>query len=133
MSTVGTVQPGSGQASFASAATQILGKDDFLKLFVTQMQHQDPMNPTGDKEFMGQMAQFSSLEQLTNVAKALDEMNFASQTAHAVALLGKTLTWERKDGTLGSGVAGSVSFTDGAIVVDVGDEEIEPAAVRSVR
>ena len=48
----------------------ILGKDDFLKLLVTQLQHQDPMNPMDDKDFMGQMAQFSSLEQITNMVSA---------------------------------------------------------------
>ena len=47
-----------------------LGKDDFLKLFVAQMQHQDPMNPTDNSEFMAQMAQFSSLEQMSNMAKS---------------------------------------------------------------
>ena len=45
-----------------------MGKDDFLKLFVAQLQHQDPMNPMEDSEFMGQMASFSTLEQITNMA-----------------------------------------------------------------
>ena len=47
-----------------------LGKDQFLKLFVAQLQHQDPMNPMQDTEFMGQMASFSTLEQVTNLATA---------------------------------------------------------------
>ena len=47
-----------------------MGKDDFLKLFVAQLQHQDPMNPMDDSEFMGQMASFSMLEQITNMAAA---------------------------------------------------------------
>jgi hypothetical protein len=47
-----------------------LGKDQFLKLFVAQLQHQDPMNPMQDQDFMGQMASFSTLEQVTNMAKA---------------------------------------------------------------
>ena len=53
----------SGTLGAAAAGTNpnaILGKDDFLKLLVTQLQHQDPMNPMDDKDFMGQMAQFSS-------------------------------------------------------------------------
>ena len=47
-----------------------LGKDQFLKLFVAQLQHQDPMNPMQDQDFMGQMASFSTLEQVTNLATA---------------------------------------------------------------
>src|SRR3712207_9031435 len=63
-----------------------LGKDQFLKLFVAQLQHQDPMNPMQDQDFMGQMASFSTLEQVTNMAKA-------SELTQSVGLLGRTVTY----------------------------------------
>src|SRR3954453_8706170 len=84
--TAGTTQAGSGKAAS-------LGKDDFLKLFVAQLQHQDPMNPMQDGEFMGQMAQFSTLEQVTNSAKANDQMAANLGMSQALGLLGKTVTY----------------------------------------
>ena len=59
-----------------------LGKDDFLKLLVTQLQTQDPMNPMDDTQFISQMAQFTSLEQMKN-------MNTSVQMTQATSYIGK--------------------------------------------
>src|SRR4051795_1544484 len=61
-------------------------KDLFLKLMVEQMSRQDPMNPTDSDQWLAQMAQFNSVEQLGNLVTA----NSQSQ---AVGLLGKTVTY----------------------------------------
>jgi flagellar basal-body rod modification protein FlgD len=80
--------PGQG----ADSATSGLGKDAFLKLLVTQLQYQDPLNPTENEEFVAQLAQFSQVEQLTTANDSLEtlytamaSMNNASMTQ----LLGK--------------------------------------------
>ena len=57
-----------------------LGRDDFLNLLVTQLQHQDPLNPMDSTDFTAQLAQFSSLEQLSNMSSQLGELT-QSQTA----------------------------------------------------
>src|SRR6476469_5100338 len=89
-----------------------LGKDDFLKLLVTQLQHQDPMNPMDDKDFMGQMAQFSTLEQITNMAQSTSQMGAETQVSQSIALIGHQVTFARQDGTTGSGLASSVTLND---------------------
>ena len=126
----------SGALGAAAAGTNpnaILGKDDFLKLLVTQLQHQDPMNPMDDKDFMGQMAQFSSLEQITNMSSALQRMDHSNQLSQSVGLIGRTVTYAQGDGTLASGVASSVSTDENdAISIKIGDASISPADVREV-
>jgi flagellar basal-body rod modification protein FlgD len=53
--------------------SDVLGKDDFLRILMTQLQNQDPMNPMQDKDFIAQMATFTSLEQMTNMNKMLEQ------------------------------------------------------------
>lgn len=58
-------------SSFGSAAQDIMGKDDFLQLLITQLRHQDPLNPVDNEAFIAQLAQFSSLEQMQNMNDSL--------------------------------------------------------------
>ena len=68
-----------------------LGKDDFLKLLITQLSHQDPTQPLEDREFVAQMAQFSTLEQMTNMTGELSKVLGLLARSQAVNLLGKTV------------------------------------------
>ena len=58
-----------------TGSLQQLGKDDFLQLLVTQLQHQNPLEPMSDTEYIAQLAQFSSLEQMENIADELAVSN----------------------------------------------------------
>ena len=69
------VQTGSTEAPAATGSFQSLGKDDFLQLLVTKLQNQDPLKPMDDEDFIAQLAQFSSLEQMSNIAEAIAEAN----------------------------------------------------------
>jgi len=89
-----------------------LGKDDFLKLLVGQLKNQDPMNPSSDTDFIGQMAQFSQLEQTTNMADANAELVAQQSGARAVALLGRTVTYP--DSTTGASTTGVVERVEWA-------------------
>ncbi|MEC7785974.1 MAG: flagellar hook capping FlgD N-terminal domain-containing protein [Nitrospinota bacterium] len=71
-----------------------LGKNDFLKLLVAQLEHQDPLSPQEGQEFAAQLAQFSSLEQLTNVndnLKAGQAFDLAMSNSSMINLIGKTV------------------------------------------
>lgn len=71
-----------------------LGKDDFLKLLLTQLSHQDPTSPMDNNEFIAQMAQFSSLEQMHNMSNGFERMASMLNNSDAVSTLGKTVEIE---------------------------------------
>jgi flagellar basal-body rod modification protein FlgD len=68
-----------------------LDRDDFLKILITQLQHQDPSAPLEDKEFISQMAQFSSLEQMTNMSQGFAKLSGLLASSEASGFLGKTV------------------------------------------
>src|SRR3954471_22083743 len=99
-STTSTTAPdAAAAANKAKADKNVLGKDDFLKLMVAQMKNQDPMNPSDDKDNIAQMAQFSSLEQITNLASATQELANKMSLTQNIGLLGHTVTYTGTDGT----------------------------------
>jgi flagellar basal-body rod modification protein FlgD len=70
---------------------QNLGQDDFLKILITQLAYQDPTSPMQDKEFIAQMAQFSSLQQMTAMAKDFAKLTNMISTNEASSSLGKNV------------------------------------------
>ena len=95
------------------AANGQLGKDAFLKMLVAQLQHQDPMNPMEDSDFMGQMASFSSLEQITNLAAANERIAASLTSTSAVGLIGRTVTYTDESDQIHTGVVEKVTTAGG--------------------
>ena len=134
MSTVSpTTPPASTPGTQAANAAATLGKDDFLKLLVAQLQHQDPMNPTDNNEFMSQMTSYSTLEQVTNMAGANAAMAANLQLSQSVGLIGRTVTWTDADDVSHTGVVEKVSHKDGLPVLTVsGTEGVDPSTITQI-
>jgi flagellar basal-body rod modification protein FlgD len=110
-------------------------KEMFLKLLVAQLKNQDPTSPMDQKEMLGQMAQFTTVEQLSNLAKTMESMQLNATFAQSVSLIGKTVSYLGEDGESvinGVSVTG-VSNTGGkvSLVLDDGSK-VEPARVVTV-
>lgn len=86
---------------------QSLGKNDFLNLLVTQLRYQNPLKPMDNSEFIAQMAQFSSLEQMQNLNAGFNSLFGLKQLTAGSRLIGRTI--EGRDSKTGKPVTGIVS------------------------
>ncbi|ANE48962.1 hypothetical protein SY83_16050 [Paenibacillus swuensis] len=113
-----------------------LGKDDFLKILVTQLQNQDPSQPLQDREFIAQMAQFSSVEQIMNMA---GEMKLLRQSiGMASGLIGKDISWNVTDPVTGTvtartGLVEGIRLKDGLQYAEAGGEQVSLDRISSIR
>jgi flagellar basal-body rod modification protein FlgD len=111
----------------------VLGKDDFLRILTTQLAHQDPSSPLQDKDFIAQMATFSSLEQMTNLNNAFDKFSSTQMSQYAAAI-GKEVSWT-PDGASApvTGVVNGVSNQDGNYFYLVGNEKVPMEKVTEIK
>lgn len=108
-----------------------LGKDEFLKILVAQLQNQDPLNPMEDKEFISQMATFSSLEQLMTMSKSLETLTQSQLVSPVIQyshMIGKHVSYQSENedsseqGIVQSKVV-SVSQQDGWAILELENGE----------
>ena len=131
MSTIQTISSSSGQLASHSGrtASSTLDQDAFLQILVTQLQNQDPINPQDDTEFIGQMAQFSVLEQM-------QMLNSQTTLSSAAALIGKTVSALMSDpqGVTYrlAGIVNSVVTQDGQPYLLVNGESIPYSSIQSI-
>ncbi|MHA6484396.1 flagellar hook capping FlgD N-terminal domain-containing protein [Paenibacillus sp. strain BS8-2] len=124
------VWPNYSQSNVQAAANRTpsdtLGKDQFLSILVTQLRNQDPMQPMQDKDFIAQMAQFTSVEQLMNMSGELALMR--QSIGSASSLIGKFIEWYEYDNqgnvTSLTGKVDSILSKDGLLYAKTGDKEV---------
>jgi len=111
-----------------------LGKNAFLKLMVAQLQAQNPMDPANGNEFIAELAQFSQLEQTTNLAESSSKADGANQVAQAVQLIGHKVSYtDPATGEKSEGTVQNVEITaSGATLTVEGVEGIEPTSITEV-
>ena len=140
LSTSSTTNPTSSSSALTSAVnSSSLGENSFLQLLVTQMQHQDPTQPQSNTQFIAQLAQFTSLEQMTNVsnssAQMVSELNALTsntQLNSAFLLLGDTVTVQSSDGASVTGPVTSVNANGSTTTVTVNGTDYPVSSVMSV-
>lgn len=129
----------------ASKKSNELGKDAFLKLMMAQMQNQDPLSPMDNTQMVAQMAQFTSVEQLTNISDQLSKMG--DSLGNTSGLIGKEITWliQTKTGNYDvvtgqpeviqereSGIVDSIVVRSGVHYVKIGAREVEVSQIEQV-
>ena len=105
-----------------------LNKDEFLQLLVAQLKNQDPMSPVGSQEFMSQMAAFSTLEQVTNLAVAGEEQKQMLAVNQSLSLIGHNVSYLNEDETIAEGKVESVDFGEEGYALTINGESGIPAA-----
>lgn len=124
-----------------------LGQDAFLKILLAQLQNQDPLNPMEDKDFIAQMATFSSLEQLTKINSTIEKWSAASAQSSLLAFadfVGKEVTWHKIEGEAsetgepniveGKGIVASVQFLGDTVRIILEDgTELTPANISELK
>lgn len=118
----------SSGSSGGVVAGKTLDMSDFLHLLVTQLENQDPLNPQDDKDFIAQMAQFSSLQGVQDLGRTADRLQSA-------ALLGKTVQATVSASGVSmpiSGVVSSVSFNGQGVTLMVGGQAVSLSSVTGI-
>ncbi|WP_284139954.1 MULTISPECIES: flagellar hook assembly protein FlgD [unclassified Virgibacillus] len=109
-----------------------LGKDEFLKILMTQLQNQDPLNPMEDRDFVAQMATFSSLEQMMNMSNSIETLvqsQLMSPVIQYSHMVGKEVTYQVFDDETGQvtgtekGKVVAVSQKDGWAILELDNGE----------
>jgi flagellar basal-body rod modification protein FlgD len=119
--TVTNVQGGitSNNSAAQSSGTSTNDKDMFLKLLVTQMQYQDPMNPVDSTQMLTQTAQFDMVEKLDDLATSTASLLSAQSMLGATSMIGKSVTYLATDGSTTTGTVTSASFGSNGTMLKV--------------
>lgn len=132
-----SITPVSSSAAAAKTPSATSGlaatSDTFLKLLVTNMQHQDPTKPQDTDQYVNQISQMTMVEQMTKLAKASQTTVDQQRIAAVVALLGHTVSYVGADGAPASGAVSKVDVTGDTPTITIGDVTgVDPSSISTV-
>jgi flagellar basal-body rod modification protein FlgD len=133
-STTGTTGTQAPVAAVPTNPKATLDKDGFLKMFIAQLQHQDPSSPMDTNDSMAQMSSFSMVEQITNMASTNAKIANSLNTSSAVSLIGKTVSYIDADKAVQTGKVERVATSkDGVSTLTVaGIAGVDPQSITEV-
>jgi len=109
-----------------------MGKDDFMQLLVAQLKNQDPMKPMDDKEFVTQLAQFSSLEASQKMTETIEALNGSEMIVQAATLIGKTATAKLTTGETVTGTISQVKMQDGKPIAVIDGKDVDTSLITQI-
>ncbi|WNO11334.1 flagellar hook assembly protein FlgD [Teredinibacter sp. KSP-S5-2] len=97
-------------ASDNSTSTNSMSQEDFIKLFLTELNYQDPLEPVDNKEFLAQIAQFAAVDQNRKTTESIENLIYITSTQQSVSLLNKRVEVRTSDSVL-FGTVTAIRFT----------------------
>lgn len=131
-----SVSSATGSSSTTSSTTtdafDKLDTQAFLKLLVTEMSNQDPLQPMDSSEIVNQISQIRSIQASTQLSTTLEAVLLGQNLATASSLLGRTITGLTKDSKNVTGVVDRVSVADGVATLHIGDSTVSLKNVSAI-
>jgi flagellar basal-body rod modification protein FlgD len=118
--------------STSSTPSSNVNQTDFMKLLVTQLQNQDPLNPVDDQQFIAQMAQLSSLEATNQLASQVGQMVSAQQQMGVLQLVGHEVQYTDDNGNTAQGKVTGVRLSGATPTLLIGNRGVSPGQVQTV-
>ena len=122
-----------GSTSTVKSKNKELKSEDFIKMMITQLQNQDPLEPAKNDQMLAQMSQISQLQSSTNLNESLKSMVMQNQIGSASGLIGKSVTGMAGDNETVSGLVTSVKVESDAVKLELDNgHSLELARVTSI-
>lgn len=127
-----TTSTSSKKTSSQLGAAAGMGKDDFMQLLIAQLKNQDPMKPMEDKEFITQLAQFSSLEAMEKMTEQMENLTSSQMLVQAATLIGKQVSAKLESGEVVTGTISQVKIVSGQPTAVVNGKEIDTSLITTI-